>query len=172
VKIDDYGRVELTETEAIQALLTGRIQDLTNVYISDADVRNRFNQAILENADDFAQLDSKVDLDISIEDFDRCNQKNWFMPEDYYPDLLEYLYGCCTTTEQMNRVSQELELFSQHGMIDLLHYIKYLVDTMREHNILWGVGRGSSVASYVLYLLGAHKIDSIKYNLDISEFLR
>ena len=57
-------------------------------------------------------------------------------------------------------------------MFDLLSYLKYLVDTMRENNIVWGVGRGSSVASYVLYLIGIHKIDSIKYNLDIHEFLK
>ena len=35
-----------------------------------------------------------------------------------------------------------------------------------------GVGRGSSVASYILYLIGVHRIDSIKYNLDWKEFLR
>ena len=57
-------------------------------------------------------------------------------------------------------------------MITLLKYLKYLVDTMRENKIVWGVGRGSSVASYVLYLIGVHKIDSIKYELDIKEFLK
>ena len=57
-------------------------------------------------------------------------------------------------------------------MLDLLFYLKYLVDTMRGNSIVWGVGRGSSVASYVLYLLGVHKVDSIKYDLDINEFLR
>jgi DNA polymerase III alpha subunit len=78
----------------------------------------------------------------------------------------------CTTEVQRRRVDEELELFIQHGMFDLLFYLKYLVDTMRENNIVWGVGRGSSVASYVLYLLGVHKIDSIKYELDIKEFLK
>jgi DNA polymerase III alpha subunit len=43
---------------------------------------------------------------------------------------------------------------------------------MRDNNIVWGVGRGSSVASYVLYLLGIHKIDSIKYNLSPDEFFK
>jgi DNA polymerase III alpha subunit len=38
--------------------------------------------------------------------------------------------------------------------------------------VLWGVGRGSSVASYCLYILGVHKVDSIKYELDIHEFLK
>ena len=57
-------------------------------------------------------------------------------------------------------------------MINLLRYMIYLVDFMRENGIVWGVGRGSSVASYVLYLIGVHKIDSIKFGLDWREFLR
>jgi DNA polymerase III alpha subunit len=48
----------------------------------------------------------------------------------------------------------------------------YIIDTMRKNNIVWGVGRGSSVASYILYLLGVHKVDSVKYNLHIEEFLK
>jgi hypothetical protein len=48
----------------------------------------------------------------------------------------------------------------------------YALFTMRENKIVWGVGRGSSVASYVLFLIGVHKINSIKYNLDINEFLK
>jgi DNA polymerase III alpha subunit len=48
----------------------------------------------------------------------------------------------------------------------------YLVDVMRENSVVWGVGRGSSVASYVLYLIGVHKIDSVKYNLDFKEFFK
>ena len=43
---------------------------------------------------------------------------------------------------------------------------------MKQNHIIWGVGRGSSVASYVLYKLGVHRIDSLYYNLDIGEFLR
>ena len=50
--------------------------------------------------------------------------------------------------------------------------MKYIIDTLRENNIVWGVGRGSSVSSYMLYLIGVHKVDSIKYNLNINEFIR
>ncbi len=98
--------------------------------------------------------------------------KKWFIPEDYYPNLTEMLYGMCETDEQKDRVSQELELYIKHGMYDILHVMKYIVDTLRENNVIWGVGRGSSVASYVLYLIGVHKIDSIKYNLPIEEFFK
>ena len=57
-------------------------------------------------------------------------------------------------------------------MFDLLKYIVYLVDFMREHNIVWGVGRGSSVSSYVLYLIGVNKVDSCQFDLDYHEFMR
>jgi DNA polymerase III alpha subunit len=50
--------------------------------------------------------------------------------------------------------------------------MKYIVDTLRANNIVWGVGRGSSVASYVLHLIGVHKIDSIKYSIPIEEFFK
>ena len=43
---------------------------------------------------------------------------------------------------------------------------------MIEHQVIWGVGRGSSVASYVLYKLGVHRVDSMYYDLDPQEFLR
>jgi len=63
-------------------------------------------------------------------------------------------------------------LYQERGLFDLLRYLKYLVDVMQENHIIWGVGRGSSVASYVLYLIGVHRINSLYYNLDIQEFLR
>ena len=72
----------------------------------------------------------------------------------------------------MKRVWEELDAYKERDMHDLLKYMIYLVNFMRENNIVWGVGRGSSVASYVLYLIGVHKIDSIQFGLDWREFLR
>jgi len=43
---------------------------------------------------------------------------------------------------------------------------------MIANRVIWGVGRGSSVASFVLYKLGVHRINSLHYNLDVGEFLR
>ena len=53
-------------------------------------------------------------------------------------------------------------------MYNLLRYMIYLVDFMRANNIVWGVGRGSHVASYVLYLIGIHKVNPIPHGLDYS----
>ena len=79
---------------------------------------------------------------------------------------------CCKTDAEIQRAGEELLMFQERNLFNLLKYLKYLVDTMRDNNIIWGVGRGSSVASYVLYLLGVHKIDSMYYDLDPGEFLR
>jgi hypothetical protein len=70
------------------------------------------------------------------------------------------------------RVDLELEEFQQRELVDLLRFLVYFIDTIRTNNVIYGVGRGSSIASYVLYLLNVHRIDSFKYNLDIKEFLK
>jgi DNA polymerase III alpha subunit len=87
-------------------------------------------------------------------------------------DIAEYVLGLCRADHELQRVGQELLLYQERNLFDLLRYLKYLVDTLRQNNIVWGVGRGSSVASYVLFLIGVHKIDSLYYNLDIEEFLK
>ena len=170
--IDKYGRISLTENDIFEGLYSGKITDLSNIEINDQIVCQQFNNSKIQNGDQISELKLFKDLQITKELFDDTNQQQWFMPDNYCPDLIQEIYRMCKTDEQKDRVSLELELFIQHGMMDLLFYLKYLVDTMRENNIVWGVGRGSSVASYVLYLLGIHKIDSIKYQLDIKEFLK
>lgn len=172
MKINSYGQVEITAEEAFQSLYSGKINNLKNVYVEGED-RTRFNQARDLNGDRFPELETLVLPNITLEEFDKLNQQNWFMPKEYYDfEIVGYLLDKTTNEEEYQRVVTELELFTQHNMIDLLKYIKYLVDTMRKNNIVWGVGRGSSVASYVLYLIGVHKVNSIKYELDIKEFLK
>ena len=166
MRLDKYSTPIFNETDIFDALYQGyQFTDLFTVEEHTPDITNL--EQILER-----RFIPVQDSDMSIEDFDRFQQSNWFMPKDYCPNLVEMLYGMCTTSEQTDRVSEELEAFIKHGMYDLLHYLKYLVDTLDEKNILWGVGRGSSVASYVLFLLGVHSNDSMKYNLDWQEFLR
>jgi DNA polymerase III alpha subunit len=171
VKINNYGEVELTDKEAFEALYTGKIKNLEGVYV---DSIGSYNHARDINADRIPQLTPiKHDKFDSVEMFDEANQLTWFMPEEYesFP-IVDWLFDQCKNDEQRNRVELELKLFIQHDMLHVLFYCKYLVDTMRANNILWGVGRGSSVASYILYLIGIHKIDSIKYELSIDEFIK
>jgi DNA polymerase III alpha subunit len=78
----------------------------------------------------------------------------------------------CKNDAELQRAGEELIMFQERDMFTLLKYLKYLVDTMRKHNVVWGVGRGSSVASFVLFLIGIHKINSLYYDLSIDEFLK
>ena len=144
-------------------------------------------RGVLNNGPDvleFCQHDNSVDVQkyldrIIAEHLDypipksSFNKDNWFIPDSYKDTVMEsWLLYQCKTTEETDRVKMELELYKQHNMIPVLNAMKYIVDTLRYNKIVWGVGRGSSVASYVLYLIGVHKIDSIKYNLPIEEFFK
>lgn len=98
----------------------------------------------------------------------------WNCPDEYKNlDIRSYILKTHSLGRQeLDRVDQELELYSSKNLLDLLRFLLYFVSVLRINNIVYGVGRGSSIASYVLYLLGVHRIDSLKYNLDIKEFLK
>lgn len=172
MRVNEYGQVSRTEKEIIDLLYKNPELDIKSINVEDEATVDRFNQSA-RVCDFDVFLHTAQQINLSVEEFDRKNQSHWFIPEEYKEfDILSWLYDQCTTQEQKDRVSLELELFVKHGMYDLLVCLKYLVDIFREKNIVWGVGRGSSVASYCLYLLSVHKVDSIKYNLDIHEFLK
>ena len=172
MRSNKYGEIILNSTDAFNALYSGKELDFSNIVFDNSDDLKKFNQAIEENFESFSKLTAYLENHEDITEFDSKNQNYWFMPEKYKNiDIEEFLVTQCPE-EHYDRLVDELALFRQHNMINLLKYLKYLVDTMRENKVVWGVGRGSSVASYVLYLIGVHKIDSIKYQLDINEFLK
>jgi len=115
----------------------------------------------------------ETDISLSVDEYDMMNQRNWLMPEEYKQmDIAQHVIDLCKTDAEIQRAGQELLLFQERNLFNLLKYLKYLVDTMKSNDVIWGVGRGSSVASYVLYILGVHRIDSMYYDLDPGEFLR
>ena len=171
MKTDELGIPRFSNRDLIDMIYSGHA-DKVHVVLCDAnDDVDRFNAAMEEQG--FDKLQKYIPLDVDQKTFDGVCQSEWFMPDQYKNmDIYSYIEQRCGTTEEMQRVYQEYEEFEKRGMENLLRYMVYLVDFMRENNIVWGVGRGSSVASYVLYLIGVHRIDSIKYNLDWREFLR
>ena len=127
---------------------------------------------ILDNVPAFIKYDELAQTQ-SVEEFDHRCQANWYMPSEYKNmDIADHVLNLCKSDIELQRCGQELMLFQERNLFDLLRYLKYLVDVMRSNNLIWGVGRGSSVASYVLYKLGVHRIDSLYYELDPTEFLR
>lgn len=173
MKINEYQEVILNEKEILDALYSGKINSLKYVNFKDNDLVEKFNHSIELNADSIDLARPYVEPKCSLEEFDQYNRSVWFIPEEYKTlDINNWLLDQCKTNEEKERVTEELKLFLQYGMIDVLLCLKYLVDFMRKNHIVWGLGRGSSVASYCLYLIGVHKINSLKFSLDIREFLK
>ena len=173
MKTNKFGEIIYDQDDLCEVVMQGHdVTGLENVLV-DPDVNLEQLIYHLENPGSLATWTFPEASDISVPCYDSSKQCNWFMPEDYKNlDIAEYVLGLCKNPEQLQRCGQELLMFQERDMFDLLRYLKYLVDVMRENHVIWGAGRGSSVASYVLYLLGIHRIDSIYYNLDPSEFLR
>jgi len=173
MKLDTLGLPKYDVDDCMDLIYKGKLDTLFKVYVDKNPETEQFNQSIKETGDG-QQLKYYEPLDIEIKDFDALLQSEWFMPNSYKNiDIEKLIHNLCPNTEQAKtRVSQELEKFKELGHMDLLKFLHFLVTFMRENKMVWGVGRGSSVASYVLYLLGVHKIDSIQYRLDWQEFIR
>ena len=168
MRVDEFGQLILNDNDLLEILYKNP--------------KKRFQKVLSENSivfPDILELEYIPDikqyqeLNISVIDFDIQNQNNYFMPDEYKNiDIAKHVLDLCVTDVELQRVGTELLLYQERNMFNILKYLKYLVDTLKSNNIVFGVGRGSSVSSYVLYLLGVHKINSLYYDLDITEFLK
>ena len=168
--MNKFGDHVLSEKDVIEVLYNNPDVNLNDLNITNVE---KFNDAINNLYLSNNKLVQYNAPNFSIEEFDKLNQQNWYMPQEYKElDIAEYLLTLCQTDAELQRVGYELLEYQKIDFFDALCFLKYFVDIMRNNNIVWGVGRGSSVASYVLFLLGIHKINSIKYNLLPDEFFK
>ena len=183
MKTDSLGIPRFTNKDLVDMIYTGHSDKVHVVLCEESDDIDKFNKACEEQG--LSKLQKYIPLDVDQKTFDGVCQGEWFMPDEYKNmDITVYLFAKLAEnlqvepndelrhTEEWKRVTEEWKAFLDRGMTDLLRYMVYLVDYMRENDIVWGVGRGSSVASYVLYLIGVHKVNSIQFDLDWREFLR
>jgi len=169
MRLDQFNNPIFNETDIFDALYLGHQTVLPIIITEDnSEISNFCKISEIE----FSKLDPSI-YNLSKKSYDTLKQAEWFMPLQYYNiDIENYCLLKCNNDIERLRVLDELHEFKVRGMIPLLQWLIYFVDTCLEHNIVWGVGRGSSVSSFVLYLIGIHKIHSIKYNLDWQDFLR
>lgn len=170
MRLDKYSNPIFNENDLFDAIYRGYQFSPNDTFI----VESRTDSIkLLESQLGFKFLEP-YETHFEIKDYDLACQSIWNMPEEYKQlDIEDWIRNQCPPWDpECSRIEEELGAFKQRNMLDLLRWLKYFVDTCRKENVVWGVGRGSSVASYVLYLLGVHKIDSLKYNLDWREFLR
>jgi DNA polymerase III alpha subunit len=171
MKTDDLGIPRFSNRDLVDMIYSGNIDKVHVVLCDPSDDIEKFNTAMEEQG--MNPLQKYIPLDVDQKTFDGVCQSEWFMPEEYKNmDIFSWLEQRTKTLEELERVEEEFKEFEKRNMLEILCYMVYLVDFMRENNIVWGVGRGSSVASYILYLIGVHRINSIQYGLDWREFLR
>jgi hypothetical protein len=170
---DKFGQMVFAEDDVVDLVMQGRdVQSISNMLV-DATVDLEKSAVLLDCVPALINYDTLMDPMESLEDFDRRLQQSWHMPQEYKDmDIAQHILELCKTDAELQRCGQELLLYQERDLFNLLRFLKYLVDTMKENQVIWGVGRGSSVASYVLYKLEVHRIDSMFYDLDPHEFLR
>jgi hypothetical protein len=165
-----FGEMIFSETDVCDLIMQGRDPMTLSDMIVDQTVDLDGWPDIVDPVPNFLQQRFHA---CSGPEFHAIQQQNWHMPDKYkHMDIAAHVLGLCDSEAELQRCGAELMLYQERGLFDLLRYLVYLVDIMQENHIIWGVGRGSSVASYVLYKLGVHRINSLYYNLDIGEFLR
>ena len=173
MRTDQYGQIVLGEQDLVNLVMQGRdVWNLQRVIV-DHDVDLERGIQIIQEPSAMTQWTFPENSDMAVPDWDHIQQQQWHMPDSYKTmDIAAHVLDLCDTDAELQRCGEELILYQERGLMDLLRYLRYLVDVMRENHVIWGVGRGSSVASFVLYKLGVHRINSLYYELDPSEFLR
>lgn len=173
MNIDALGVPKFGVDDLVELIYQGHINKVHQVLCDKNTDTEQFNQSV-KDTEIGNLLKFYQPIDVSLNEFDTALQSEWFMPNSYKNfDIEKYIDGVCPDDDiSKARVKEELVAFKSKNMIPVLKFMHFLVSYMRENNIVWGVGRGSSVASYVLFLLGVHKIDSIQYGLDWEEFIR
>lgn len=169
MKTDNYGQLILTEDDLCDLYMRDPTRNIKTCLV---DKQINLDSIFLSN-ENLPILVEYVESKLSLEDFDKHNQSQWQMPIEYQEmDIAKWVLDQCKNEEELQRAGDELLKFHDRNMFPLLQYLKYLVDTMRRNNIVWGVGRGSSVSSFVLFLIGIHRINSLYYQLSVDEFLK
>jgi DNA polymerase III alpha subunit len=172
MRTDKFGQMIFDEQDVMNLYLQGHNLAVLNHLLVDNSIDLETAAHILDHVPQFVKYDELAQQQ-SVEQWDHRCQANWYMPEEYKQlDIAAYVLTLCESDAELQRCGQELMMFQERDLFNLLRYLKYLVDTMTQNQLIWGVGRGSSVASFVLYKLGVHRINSLHYELDPAEFLR
>lgn len=168
-RVDPWGRT-IVDYETVQELLYAGTP-LDDILVDSDPKIDAFNALLHQRGKDRYALKQAATPDHSPEEEHRRRAEEWTLSLPGV-DIREFVLSLCESDEQRARVHEEMDLYEAKGLLPILQTMILLVDHFRQNKIVWGVGRGSSVASYVLFLLGVHRIDSMKYGLSIKDFLK
>ena len=171
---DEYGNCLFTTKETLDLIYSG--ESVEQMMLDNQTETIRYN----ENAKhfDIEPILQPMQINMPADEYHKLLSNTWIIPEEYQQlDIDEYLakqlsQRKLSADEYVERMIQEQDEYRSRNMIEILKYLVYMMDVCKQNNIVTGIGRGSSVSSLVLYLIGTHHIDPIKYSLSYKEFLR
>lgn len=164
--IDQFGRAVVDANGLFELWFSGELNNDVAV-VPDEEVQRYNEQCIQHGKDEFLIKPPGEPIP------NEHRLAHWTIPEQYHSiDVREWCMGRCAREEERARVEHEMNLYRERDMEPILRSLIYVVDALRANKVLWGIGRGSSVASYVLFLIGIHRIDSIRFELEVEDFLR
>lgn len=164
------GDISVSSEKMVQMLLSGKTLDRVFPDEIDSNVKkyNMYGDREFTIKTEIAPLDTST-----------------ILPDEYLNiNLSTYLFDKlnaltaieCFDNDQIDarilRVKDELSLIAEYDIENLFRTAIYIVDTFTCNDIVWGTGRGSSCACYSLYLIGLHEVDSVLYELELTEFFR
>ena len=171
VKVNMYGQAILSADNLRELLLQGKnISHLNVISSEEIELFEKYQSELLQETITFLNAPEE---NLTFDEFHQKCAEEWIFPVIYQQiDVKRWLLDKCSSQAQIDRVNQEYALYEERDLIMLLRLFIFLVDYMRKNGFIWGVGRGSSVASYILYLIGVHRVDSLKYGFDIKDYLK
>lgn len=169
--INEYGQVVLSTEQMIDMMLQEGV--INNVIISDDDEVAKYEKFSAKFYKEYNSIKRAIPIKVTPTQYFNDLSTKWIIPEKYYEyDIVTILSSRCKSDVELERLVIELREFIKRDQVKIILAMFYLVDWLRENKIVWGVGRGSSVASFVLYLIGINRINPIDFDIDLSEFFK
>lgn len=165
--IQDDGTVICGQEAMVEMLYSGR--DLDGIFCSDPRDQIEWETASrICDSTTAGPVHASGPMHAGIDWFD-----HWLTPEPWASiDLRAWCMERCRSDEERARTEMEISAFERRNMLSAMRHLVYCADTWRKHNICWGVGRGSSVSSFVLHLIGINRINPMEFGLEVAEWLK
>src|SRR5210317_2503160 len=132
MKTDSLGIPRFSNRDLIDMIYSGHADKVHVVLCDSTDDVDKFNIAMEEQG--MNPLQKYIPLDVDQKTFDGVCQGEWFMPDEYKElDVNQYVLDKCIGPEEYQRAYEELQEIGKRDMYNLLRYMIYLVDFMREN---------------------------------------
>ncbi len=99
--------------------------------------------------------------------------KSWQIPDSFLRlDVRQHVLELAAPLgkKYVDRADEELDHIERKKLVPLIQTLMFIISEFKRTGVVYGVGRGSSCASLVLYLIGLHRVDPIKYSIPLQEF--